>query len=778
MIAPIVNILNGVRKTFINEEFFGLLRKTTQLVGHFIDGISYDLQKDGPAKQFYIVKYQYESYLKLIKEKEKDKIPAFKKEVLESLKINIQEEIKSMSDPLKRYLSKNGILKSVREKGKEVYQVSSKATASHIYSVLTSAASQFSESQTNLEVLSKIISSEVDNLKTTISSEIDLADKHIKKINEELEKKVDNITSIDGRVGSLVDGMLELFEEGSPHFQRLFDIGRTITRGVLVGAIKGATILFRILAGGTDVLATEMGLDVNIVDKLAKEKGIDPKKFTILDYMGVKREDMDSLVDELSGETTSLVSRLPTMFSMASSLIADLGSIFVEFGKGFGTAIASEVFDYVSSFNSIVQEMIFVPMGLDPEKLSKAKSASLLKDVVPSSKEDFDEIVNEGFKKGYIGYQGVFGNYLSLYENYKKSLDKNSPELKFLNSKQVKKVIKTLSDTSNYESSLNPLDDAEVYVRSSAIMSILLEAKKIKNANPINKNEQLKKSLLSVKEKIGDASSSKLESEFKDMTVEDVFQTARGYITGGKGGLFDLTPLRGVGGGESFLAEKRRLNELKAEFFKNNAQNVKDAEWINGKGIFIHTPQGIFKLDDNDSLYAAKEGGYWNKIFIKVSENFANFVSHIEEKVIDLEKKSTASFFDLTMNAERTLRNILGNMQNSKNVLTDIKIKLSSVIKNLSQESYSNMIRLQETIKEKTKVSNYTTNLLIKENEKAKIVIHEVSNLYESSVNTLLEEEEATYDDVMELIGLYSDIIQTISSKKPVVKKPKLAYYS
>ena len=765
MITPIVGILNGVRRTFINEEFFGLLRKTTQLVGHFIDGISYDLQKDGPAKQFYIVKYQYESYLKLIGQKAQDKLPEFKKQVLEGLKENIKEEISGMSAPLKEYLTKRGVLQTVREEGKEIYKVSSKATADHIYATLTSAAAQFAGSQTNLEALNKVISSEIDGFEQTINEGSLLTDAMSSEIQNELNKKVDSITSIDGRVGSLVDGMLELFKEGSPHFQRLFDIGRNITKGVLIGAIKGATILFRILAGGSDVLVSEMGLDKDIIGKLAKERGIEPENFTVYDYMGVKKKDMDSLVDELSGETTSLVSRLPTMFSMASGLIADLGSVFVEFGEGFAKGIAGTVFDYVSSFNNIIQELVFIPAGLDPVKLSKAKSGQLFEGKVPKSKEDFDQAVVALQDSGFVGSRGVTGEYLTLYENYKKSLKKDSAAFKFLELDEIKKAIKVLSDSSNYDSKYNPFDDAEIFVRSSAIMTILNEAKKIDNSNTPDK--QLNTSRSIIKEKVGDASASQLESKFKDMSIGDILQTVR-YTAGGYW----------IFGGNNVQAELRELNKLKEEFFSSaGPQEVKDFEILKGKGIFIYTPQGIFKLDDNDSLYATKEGGYWNKIFLKISENFGNFVSHIEEKVFEYENNATRTFLDLTLNIEKAFKKILSNIQNTKNVLTDIKIKTSNVVNRLSKASYLNILSLQKTIERNTHSANQLINTLTKESLEAKSIIHEVNNLYESNVNTLIEEEEATYDDIMELIGLCTDVIQTISSKKPIIKKPKLAYY-
>ena len=194
---------------------------------------------------------------------------------------------------------------------------------------------------------------------------------------------------------------------------------------------------------------------------------------------------------------------------------------------------------------------------------------------------------------------------------------------------------------------------------------------------------------------------------------------------------------------------------------------------MNGKGIFIYTPQGIFKLDDNDSLYATKEGGYWNKVFLKISENFANFIRHIEEKVVDYEKNTIDAFFSLTINIEKTFKKILGNIQNTKNILTDATIRSFSVLNRLSKESYLNVLSLQETIEKK---SNALNNLL-EQNKNTKSIVHEVSNLYERDVSTLIEEEEATYDDIMELIGLFTDVIQTMSSKKPIIKKPKLAYY-
>lgn len=789
MITPIVGILNGVRRTFINEEFFGLLRKTTQLVGHFIDGISYDLQKDGPAKQFYIVKYQYESYLKLIGQKAQDKLPEFKKQVLEGLKENIKEEISGMSAPLKEYLTKRGVLQTAREEGKEIYKVSSKATADHIYATLTSAAAQFAGSQTNLEALNKVISSEIDGFEQTINEGSLLTDAMSSEIQNELNKKVDSITSIDGRVGSLVDGMLELFKEGSPHFQRLFDIGRNITKGVLIGAIKGATILFRILAGGSDVLVSEMGLDKDIIGKLAKERGIKPENFTVYDYMGVKKKDMDSLVDELSGETTSLVSRLPTMFSMASSLIADLGSIFVEFGKGFGTAIASEVANYFYNANPLMQDA-FQLAGFDVALLAKAKSAEYTSSKM--SHEDFAKQHNKFFpdsgsdttKKDKV----ALGFYLSYYEKVKNSFDKNSAAGKLLRSEEVNNLINTISNTSNYLSGVVTQSifgtDAEIVERASSIMYILKNARILDNILPADilsvnskqhnttslknhyekeSNKLIKNYSLGIKNKLGNASESDLENAF-DSSGNKLLSLEKSY--------FNLTKRN-----QDEKSRQSSINNFLSFINREKPKKVEDFEILKGKGIFIYTPQGIFKLDDNDSLYATKEGGYWNKIFLKISENFGNFASHIEEKVFEYENNATHTFLDLTLNIEKTFKKILSNIQNTKNVLTDIKIKTSNVVNRLSKASYLNILSLQKTIERNTHSANQSINTLSKESLEAKSIIHEVNNLYESNVNTLIEEEEATYDDIMELIGLCTDVIQTISSKKPIIKKPKLAYY-
>ena len=774
MITPIVGILNGVRKTFINEEFFGLLRKTTQLVGHFIDGISYDLQKDGPAKGFYEVKYQYESYLKIIEQSHKRDLPAFRENALKNIKETLNESMSEITSPVKKFLLERGVLKVIKEKEKEVYQVATKTTTEHILSVMTSAASRFSNAPATLGKLENFI----EEFSAKFESSYGVLGSKIDNIGSELSSRLENITSIDGRTGSLVDGMLELFTEGSPHFQRLFDIGRNITKGVLIGAIKGATILFRILAGGSDILVTELGLDKEIIGKLAKERGIKLENFTVYDYMGIKKKDMDNLVDELSGETTSLVSRLPTMFSMASGLIADLGSIFVTFGEGFAKGIAGTVFDFVTSFHPLIQGSLFVPLGMDPTKLAKATGDSLIGDKVPETRDDFLQAALQIEDAGFaFGRQGAFGSYLALYENYKNSLKKGSKALEFLDMTEIRQIIETLSDHSNYDSKLNLLDDAEEYVRSSALMSILVESKKIEQLERSNKlnSDQINISKSDITKKIGDASPEKLEKSFKDTNISDIKNTILFYVR-------ELSQFGLVGGllkdfnFDNKTAEIRSLGELEQQFF-SNSETVQDAEWVNGKGIFIHTPQGIFKLDDNDSLYATKEGGYWNKIFLKISRNFGNFVSHIEEKVFEYEKNVAHSFFDLTLNIENTFKKILSNIQNTKNVLSDIKIKAFNVVNRLSKASYLNILSLQASIERSTYSANQSINTLSKESLEAKSIIHEINNLYESNVNTLIEEEEATYDDIMELIGLCTDVIQTISSKKPIIKKPKLAYY-
>jgi hypothetical protein len=524
--------------------------------------------------------------------------------------------------------------------------------------------------------------------------------------------------SIKDRIDELYTGLTNMTKGGSPLLKNFVTIAGELMGSIVKGAILGITAAFHLIAGGASTAASELGL--TMTDKMkedAAKRGIAIENYTILDWLGIGKVDANAISDSLGEEIGIFVKSLPSMASMAGSLLADMSEMFIELAGTFLSLASEASLEYYKDSNPFTKSGMRL-MGFDIEAAKKHKNAvgagkSLSSSVILS------KVLKDSTDKDGDLKEGAVGGYISYIEDLQNSFPKTSHASKFLNNPKTKTLIKYLSNASNFktfDSWFNWVADADEEQRSQAIMDIASEAFKINEKLPAETSSMFadpKKSKPSWYEHYDNLASKQVKESLSGLVAADHWAIA---------------PLRGLKGSRSANTRYTdSMGDIKKYFdqinnsknnastmnqnFSNmnkadkpssqvNAQDIQIREYT-GRGMMLVTPGTNFHLDDDDSVVAAKKGGFLNNLFITLTDYFN-----------DITESNTSTF--------------------------NAKLKASS----------------ETIVTAKTTMAKLSNNI-IKRNE----------------LNY-----DASEEDLLKLFGIYDDVINIIANKKINAKPAKVVF--
>jgi flagellar biosynthesis chaperone FliJ len=211
---------------------------------------------------------------------------------------------------------------------------------------------------------------------------------------------------------------------------------------------------------------------------------------------------------------------------------------------------------------------------------------------------------------------------------------------------------------------------------------------------------------------------------------------------------------------ENFIQQYNKKNRSKS------INLTKDFELLNGKDTYVVVGnKKVYKLHPDDSLFATKEKGYWNKMLIRFANVYEDVIAKISSKsnksFNDLKIKSSIlkeSINSLTLNVLKYSTEILKNASDRINKHTDVfGNNLKNLFKNYSEINNS----IEKQSKEIIVANNNFNNV--------SIVKSQIENVLKEATDNLNIEENASEDDINDLYDLCKDIIMIAVNKKTKV---------
>ena len=486
-----------------------------------------------------------------------------------------------------------------------------------------------------LKPLTKILKN-IDNLingdkfKSILSHATSTAGKFLSHFSYDLETDPSKLVgvkkySLQERIDELYNDLSKMLDDGSPILGKFVIMGGKIMGGILKGAIKGVTAAFHLLAGGIGKTVESLG--ITMTDKMkadARKKGYkgDFKNYTILDWLGITQGDADSLQQSLNSAIIGLVKKLPTVVSMASTIIEDLTEVLMQFAGSLLGILGSMTIEYYDNSNFVTKGLL-KSVGFNVESARAAASGIASGD---SLSMDLGDIIGKTHVKGKLK-EGYIGTYISYIEDLQKSFPKGSPPHNFLNDPKTAENINYIKNTGNFKikSLGDSIDDAEEPQRAQAIFKIAESAYRVNSHLPYevfnlfkgkkDKPKWYEKSE-SIANKTGKSMTANLikgpniDSHYSS-DADTVFNSANNVINAE--GLA-INTLKSLIDSKKIISKKGRLSI---------PTKVQDIEYP-GKNTILVTPNANYYLDDHDAVLAAKKGGFLNKLFIGFTSHFNN----------------------------------------------------------------------------------------------------------------------------------------------------------
>lgn len=493
--------------------------------------------------------------------------------------------------------------------------------------------------------------------KQVMSLTVGTASRFFTNIYHDLETDPEKLKKIEKK--SVVDRVNELYSDlkamtgtGSSLFGNMATLGGKIMGGIIKGAVYGITAAFHLLAGGTDQALSSLGITMtDQMKKDAADRKIPEDKYTILHWLGISQTDADGISSSLGDAIGDFVTKLPSLMSMASSVLEDLSEVLLQFAASLLGILGSMTLEYYESSNAITQAGLRFA-GFDVEAARYAKDG-----VRPGESLDTDmsDLISKTNVKGTLK-EGYIGTYVSYIEDLQRSFPRGSPAYNFLNSPKTSQNINYIKNTGNFKFDTlgNIVDDAEEPQRAQAILDIAKNAYKVNSYLPhevfsLFKNVENKPEWYD-----NDINfANKKSKELADALIKG--PDVDGHYSSDANLVFDFA--NNVTKTQTLAAYtlKRLVDEKK--IVVNNGKygvpkGVQDIEYA-GKNTVLVTPNANYFLDDFDTILASKKGGFFNKLLIGLTDYFGQSKEASEIKIINLNKNLNE--------AEATVTHLLDN---------------------------------------------------------------------------------------------------------------------
>lgn len=806
LLGPVNSILGRIRDLLTNRNFFSLLRNGLNAVSDFMKGVSYDLKEEGLNKDLaafeemikgfdYAAKRRTDSN-SLLLGMSTDLITSFKKSVgdINNLDLNVQ---KLLLDAKIIY----------KDKKTKLFDYTKNFTLQGVVDALSLGADMFAS---NPKLLAKI---------QNIFNKLNIAyDKKVKEVfnSDEIKDakiKGGSFTTAEGRTENLYTHLENLFTKGSPHFNATLDVGRDLMHAIVTSLFKGATMFFKLASGQIDMTVKSLGLVVTDEMKaVAAKKGIPVKQLTILDVIGLNKKELSTVTNNLSKEVIDFTTSLPSLVTMVGGLLADMMGVFGKIAGGIADGVAEYFMDYYENIDSnpnlgpsdkfMMKNILGKLLSnnfIYQVKMSKSEkiAGNTLQQTEQNAQGDmFNQFGNIKFNdpEKHAETFKIYAekNALGLIHYFKKLMTKeassaeefNKPLVHFFTNKfngmkinandianarpdqmmRISESILHFIESYNKHKSLYPTrkDFKEYYNDPNFNNFYQKYVKLVKNNIP----KIIKKQEKSIISKINELNKKYPESDggytFSpnnsnyDSNVQSAIKLLRQKSISADKALnpsFNLTP-------------EKLINEYNASNSNNNILATKDFELLNGKDTYVVVGnKKVYKLHPDDSLFATKEKGYWNKMLIRFANVYEDVIAKISSKsnksFNDLKIKSSIlkeSINSLTLNVLKYSTEILKNASDRINKHTDVfGNNLKNLFKNYSEINNS----IEKQNKEIIVANNNFNNV--------SIVKSQIENVLKEATDNLNIEENASEDDINDLYDLCKDIIMIAVNKKTKV---------
>ena len=647
ILAPITEVLRRVDQLVNGNKFKEIMTLTTTTASEFLDEVSYDLQSPA-GKELTKIRYKIEGARKSsIKNNDKSYEnfnSRFKLYLSES--INIAGLDKNISE----VLQKSGI---IEEKRKGFKSFKKGLTAEKFMNSIIGLDGKF-KGDTKLDpVVQNLIKTTKEAYEFGFSNTIGSTKK---AAEEEALKR----TSIKGRIDNLYDNLVKMFDEGMPHFSHFVDMGGNIMGSIIRGLLKGITAGFHLMSGASKKAVDALGL--NITDKIREEaeaSGMSADDFTLLNHLGITEVEASQISTGLGKEIGGVVSRLPSMMSMAGSLIADLTSVLADFAKGILGFAADMTLEAYNQQGFFVQQYMR-RQGFNPAKAAAAVSAGKFGSKDKTSKSKINKTNAFGFvghsfleeaqEKEDFGYYDtssrILGSAINHIEQMKNLLHPETAGFAFLKDPKINEYIEYIKDRKNWTKDrlLGIHDDDDAGERMQALFEIAKTAGELNNKNipssifeENKESKKLKKYLDSINynnkklasqaiKSFGIDSKESMHNKVSSFTDTGVFFGSESNPELIRNFKKDMETI----GFNNFV----RQQEIQKNISNLNVEDV----MYSGKNAILYTPKYSFALHDNDTVLAAKEGGFLNNLFIEltdsINEKNSNIISFYREELV------------------------------------------------------------------------------------------------------------------------------------------------
>ena len=721
MLAPITKILHRIEGLVCGGEFEQALQHAANTASNFFEEVSYDLQSSKESKALYSLNFKIQAMYELRNEKNKSFIEAADAGILKAFKKNIGIGTKSLNldKNLIKQLTSSGVIKKLKG---GVFQLADDLSAESLMNALMNASAEFANNPTVLQSL--------NNVRAAI--EVELND-HIstmsKEAGEAIVEKATSRVTVEGRIENLYQKLLAMFDEGGSGgkiAKGFFDMGGNIMGSIIRGVFTGAAAMLSIFSGGAEKTVKSLNMPfTDAMKKDALDKKIPLSEYTLANWMGIDPGDSTALIREMTKETKELVSKWPTMMSLAGTLLYDLTAMFAQIGAGFAESVGAIIYEYrykedTSIFSKVGLGIMMHAIGGDKaydrefgKKYSKkGKLGGLVKNIQETSLltnenkfEDRSRIVNillgvidkmkrtadpNNMVKNFLDSAGVKAQirFVETYHDKEKLYLENkaiTKDTKFSNFHLGNMLLTILGNARKIDRQFEPwLYDGTIFAEQNKLDAAKKEVR--------NKQSAMVKGILKIMP-------SHMASKSGQPNENGPFSPAR-FGNADQGGFFGYGSKTATEVAQGMFSERffkmvsdetgmdnyaKNLKDRRADSLKKKEKPaaVEDLAYMSftGRGMVLMTPMQNYILDDADAVLAVKEGGFLNSLFIEASKSYT-----------DTSQSIVAKFNDETLARNNEIVNA--------NVVFEDIINLNNSIDNFEEEaSQEDLIEIFEYCK-------------------------------------------------------------------------------
>ena len=695
-LGPVTVVLTNIKGMLTSNKFMKILKQTTKTVGGVLGDLGNDLQND-IAKEYYRFGLKVEKMTELAGKSGEENLKKAESVALQSL----LGTTKGMNKDLLKNLREKGILKAGK---KGVFKILKGLSMTQFLSKMQSISNMYDPNSP--------IQKEIAKIRKQVEESYDKSfDKFEGSFKENLNKANQSANergTIAGRIDNLYDQMNELIKEGTPMFNTIKDIGGRVMGSVIKGMMYGFAAGLRLLSGNLEMAVESLGINPQkkALEEVAKTVDKPVDKLSAFDLMGISTDDKNYISDELGKESSRMVLNLPTFMSMAGSFLSDLSEVFLQFAGGILGIIGEFAYGYFKSapwWTKIAMKS----GGFDPNKALAYKTMKKLsgKNVVEKLESLNKELASSkggdstesDQKKFHSQNQAKSKTLMMILEEQKNEFNKKSNAYRVIEESQkalkgknvlagsLSNAIYSILETAERANSHAPKELFEKYQNDKVVFPYLLEKDK--------------GSIKMVNDKIN-----LIKNETQSVTWAKNLSSFGGSKDFVNDHLLFIKQSRNHAK-TNLIQMQEEINKLIKESKKQKTSDKKEDKkaedyHLKGKGAIISIGNYRYHLHDHDAIYAAKKGGFLNKIYIEIFETYNLFtqdlISVFNQRIEESNKEITEAKSTISKLRNNHIKSEDYNNEASADEIFDIfNLCLDVINESLNKKSVSRNVKAQ-----------------------------------------------------------------------------------